>query len=299
MGASNASMDNPYVDMLKASGVTVIAIESDPVEIQAYSARFISLMNYIHSQGLKIHLITQMDTKTNLAYLGLTNPLQTLIPPSYTKVLNQEVAWARWLATAHPDYYSAIAEPSNLNVKMRVGFTTTQWTNIISAVTSTIKSVSPETQTWADLLPYSNIVDYYLGTSLVSVSALDGIGWDVYGPARMNIAQPLMITETNGGKLVGLTETWRYDLYAHPVNDTPTNAPYEAAWFSYAYRNMEGNGTIPSVFNSFFTNKFVSLAPLPTLPSQVVTWFDNLQTALDQGNRTEVFYGYQSLIMAR
>lgn len=296
-GFSNSSSDFAFVDMLKQAGVSTIVIEQDPITFIAQEARYSALIQYVHSQGLKVHLINQMDLKTRLNLLGEKNPLQTLIPPSKAKILSYETQWIQLYASFHPDYLTVLAEPSNLNLKMRVGLIDTDWNAIISSLVQTAKSISPQTQTWVDLVPSPLIVDYHIGVSAIGIQGLDGIGWDIYNGTSPGLSS-IVHQEAQGGKLVGVTETWWKPLVSQPRWDSPVYAANESAWFGQLYDKALNDSVVPSLFNPFFTSHFVTLAPQPAVdtPTTLRAYSAMLQTALSEGNRTVDFTSYQSLI---
>jgi len=293
VGFSNASYDHQYIQMLKDSGASTIVIESDPIEFMAYQSRMVDIMNYSHSLGLKVHLINQMDTRNSIALINLKNPLETIIlPPKFSTVLWDENHWIAYYASFHPDILTVIAEPSNLNVKMRVGFTDSQWSQIISTLINTSNTISPKTQTWVDLVPSKSIVDYNLGSTLVTMKNLTGIGWDVYNYTEFSVIAPLLKTEVNY-KSVGMTETWFAPMWSKPQFDNVAFVKNATNWFSLSYSTFEKlTSQAPALYDPFFTSQFVSTIPLS---GSGFVFFDNIDQALVNQNRTQIFYGYQNL----
>ena len=297
-GFTDPSGDYGFLLMLKETGVSTISIITDPVIFQAYKPRYEQLISDARSLGFKIHLINQMDWKYRLKLIGLKNPLQTIIPLSFSKILAWETSWMQLYASYHPDFLSVLAEPSNLNFKMRKGLTESQVNTLIGSLASTVKQISPETQTWVDLQPQYGIVDYYVGKSAAFIPNLDGIGWDVYDRDGYAVLAEVMPFAVQAGKLTGITETWRWPLYAKPQYDLPSNAPVEAGWFKELYNQTLAWGVTPSLFNPFFTNKFVLLDPMPTelTAPAIRDYADSLKLAVDLNNRTVIFSAYQLLV---
>ena len=297
VAVSNSSYDLMNLQMLKDSGVNTITLEVDYFEFVHYEDRYNQTIQDIHDLGLKLDIINQMDTRADMKDIGLVNPLyNTILPPRYSTVLWYEQKMVSLYASYHPDFFSVLAEPSNLNVKLHTGFSAQTWTGMIEVLTNLSKSISPETLTLADLLPVTNICDYSMGSLLVADPNLDAIGWDVYNSTRFQTAVSPAIYELSNGKQVALTETYWEDIHTETQYDSPQYAQNASDWFSSNYAKFNLTGFVPLIYSPFFSNDFVILDPLPTTVSGAMIYYSNYDQALINLNRTEIFYAYQQTI---
>lgn len=297
VGFSNSSFDQPFLNLMSQLGVKTLAIETDPVFFQTYQERFASIISNAREIGFKIHIINQLGYPSWYNLLGLKYPLAS--DPSFTTFETFEINAIQTYAQYKPDYLSLIAEPGLMQQKINASYSLSQWTNLVSTMAQTAKSISPNTETWIDLVPQSSF-DMQLLANLVNVPQLNGIGLDLYG----NVS-PFSITNNaakniiSHGKMGGLTETWAFSLYSAPSTDVPSNVPAEANWLStsgivqWAFQN-----NFTSIFNPFFSNMYTSTDPLPHftapgLKSAAETYYNQLHS----GQTTQVFQSYKNLIM--
>jgi len=295
VGFTNSSFDQPFLNLAIGLGVKTLAIETDPVFFQTYQARFSLLISEARSSGLKIHIINQLGYPSWYKLLGLTYPLAS--DSSFQTFEIFQIEAMKTYAQYKPDYLSLIAEPGLMQQKVNASYSLAQWQSLVSTLVQTVKSISPNTQTWIDLVPQSPF-DMKLLPYLADVSQLNGIGLDVYGNVApfgtTNSAAKYIISH---GKLGGLTETWAYSLYSDPSTDVSLNIAAEANWVStsgivqWAFQR-----NFTSVFDPFFSNLYTSTDPLPHFTVQGLENAANTYyKQLVQGRTTQVFQSYRNL----
>ncbi|MDG6906106.1 MAG: hypothetical protein JRN20_10020 [Nitrososphaerota archaeon] len=298
VGFTNSSLDEPFLHLVHELGAETLAIETDPVFFQTYQNRFSSLVSEARTMGLKIHIINQLGYTSWYKVLGLTYPFST--DPSFQSFENFQIQAVRAYAKYDPNYLSLIAEPGLMQEKVGANYSLSQWQSLIAVLAQTVKAVSPETQTWIDLVP-QNSFDMKLLPYLVNITQLDGIGLDVYGNvAPFSTTSKAATYITSHGKLGGLTETWAFSLYSSPSTDIPSNIPAEAKWVSTSgvvQWAVQNNFT--SIFNPFFSSFYTSTDPLPSFTVKGLQLRANTYYAqLLAGQTTQIFRSYRNLIAA-
>ena len=214
VGFTNSSFDEPFLHMVHNLGAKTLAIETDPVFFRTYQSRFSSLISEAQAMDLNIHIINQLGYASWYKLLGLSYPFSS--GPSFQTFENFQIQAIREYAQYDPSYLSLIAEPGLMQEKAGASYSPSQWQSLISILAQTVKSISPETQTWVDLVP-QNPFDMQLVPYLVNITQLDGIGLDVYGNVSpFSISNNAAKYITSHGKLGGLTETWAFSLYSTP-----------------------------------------------------------------------------------
>ena len=290
----NSSTDIPFLQMLQSAGVKTVVLETDPTFFQTYISRFSQVITEARGMGFKIHIINQ------LAYSGWYNLAELPLPFSSTPSLSQFTAFETQAMNAyasfHPDYLSVLAEPSLYHSKMGTSFTDAQIETLTSSLCSTVQSISPQTQTWIDLIPSNTQTSFISG--LAAIGNLNAIGLDYYGDSSSySLITALSNAITSSGKIGGFTETWAYGLYSAPQYDTSATVSAQAAWFSSAY-SLASSLNMTGAFDPFFTEKFVSTSPLilPFTSQGMQTMFNQLYSGLLLNQRTSIFSAYQSVI---
>jgi hypothetical protein len=297
VGFGNASADVPFLTMLHQLGVQTVVIETDPSFFAAYESRMSSVISEARQMGFKIHIINQLGYTSWYSTLGIPFPFSGT--PTIAQFQAFEYKAMVEYSSFHPDYLSVIAEPGLMDKKTGASFSDSQWQGLLENLTETVKSLSPQTQTWVDLVP-NDPFDVSLLPSALQVPDMDGVGLDLYNSstnwsAAVSMAQSI----TSSGKLGGLTETWAYDLNGDPKADTAATIPTQAQWLNvtggaWAFASQYH---MTSTFDPFFSEKLVTTAPLPAFTAAGLdSSFDQLSSALAAGNRTSVFYAYQRLI---
>jgi hypothetical protein len=297
---TDASIDLPFLHMLEDAGANELALMVWYSAYQAHTSRYDDVVSAARADGLKVRIGFKGEIASLL--FGLQPTFAT--PPSATDYATKVAAIESELASRyHPDAFNLVEELGTSQGQVGSSFTTAEWLQIIQQLATAVKAASPTTETWVAILP-TDPVDRAVGENgLLSIADVDGVGLDVYGnedPCTWSTAWKQAFAEIiAAGKKTGLTETWWEDLYAEHQFDEPSNAPLEGDWLrAMLYLTQSAGAT--GAFMPWFTNKFVALDPLFSVPgdpqASAQQMVGDMKAALDAGTRTVVFDDLQAAL---
>lgn len=287
---SDAKIDDLFTDMLAAMGVQMVAFEWDyqVFSDSRWNDRLVSAYDHARAKGMKTHIINQMQPSFWSA--GGINPPPASATSGSVDSYEAEIVSA--YAQLGPDYLSILAEPTNLQKKFNLSYSSSRWNSLVQKLVNLVPTDGPSL--WVDLVATSG-PDMALIPSLVGISGLDGIGMDLYGRSGESAVGAHLPAIARAGKLWGLTETWWGPLYANPSLNTAQNAAQMASYFSPSYAWAAKNGSV--MYNPFFTNLFVQEPQKVSYNYAGLTaYFSEELTRLEKRSYTDIHDAYAKLI---
>ncbi len=199
----------------------------------------------------------------------------------------------------HPDYYTLIKEPP-WYAPMIAGLSRTDptspadrqvenvstWTNLLSQLISTVKSVSPQTKVGiaVDGNLYANSVgdrfDLGLMKAATTMPGLDFLGFDLYTANAFLDTEQFLSQNGTGGKAIWINEAWSTTglTSGSPTIQAQIDPQWANVLIDFAH-TIGAQGVSP-----FFTDFFASYNLPPTTSNALVSFYNG---------RTSVFDAFQ------
>jgi hypothetical protein len=268
---TNEDMDMKILEVLEETNCDIIVLYIRPESYDEYQTRYDTLINKIRADNKQLYIGARFD-EVAMSLGGYYQKLTT-----YTHDI---------IATIKPDYYGIVIEPETMETRHGFSATDEEWVSIIDPVAQLSKQLSPSTKT--------NVGGHKEELGFLQLAAdiaeIDIIGFNIYGTDGIydEYSGYLGLGDVVGNTIAAVKakgkETWILETWAFFDPDLAMDEQIDAKWIrvlTYYAQKHSMQAIVP-----FFTGKFVYYG------SNSVEFL----TALQNGQRTASFYGYQSVI---
>ncbi len=276
---SNAETDLKMLDVLLETDADTIMLYIRPESYFSQKKRYDNLFFRIKASGKKIFIGARFEDKP-MTFKDYDEALN-----NYTRNI---------IAILKPDYYGIVIEPETMGRKYNFEASNEDWKGLVGRIAGLSKQLSPNTKT--AVAGHKEELNFLRTAS--DIKDLDIIGFDIYG---MEGISPEYTGNLGKGDVVGDAidyanskgkETWMLETWTSAMNNSQQQAlsikefmkPIDAKWIqlmTYYAQKHNMSAIVP-----FYTGKFVYYGSDQ----------NELVSALNNKQRTPVFYAYKSVI---
>ncbi len=276
---SNADFDIKMLDAIEGVNPDTVVLYIRPGAYFSQKERYDELINRIRNDG-KMLLIGARFDDVNMDFNGYGNALE-----NYTKNI---------IALIKPDYYGIVLEPMTMEQKYNFDATDEQWVALVDRIAKLSKQLSPATKTVAD--GHKEELNFLQMAS--ALASVDIIAFNIYETQGIypeysgylgngDVVGNSIDFANSKGKETWMLETWtsaNIGAFQTSMSTKEFMKPIDAKWvrvLTYYAQRHNMKAIVP-----FYTGKFVYYGTDPK----------ELQSALNSGQRTPVFYVYKDVV---
>ncbi|MFH1127238.1 MAG: alpha-amylase family glycosyl hydrolase [archaeon] len=276
---SNADFDIKMLDAIEGVNPDTVVLYIRPGSYLSQKERYDALINRIRKDGKKLFIGARFDD-VKMDFNGYGNALE-----NYTKSI---------IAAVKPDYFGIVMEPMTMEQMYNFDATDEQWAALVDRIAKLSKQLSPATKTVAD--GHKEELNFLKMSS--GLESVDIIGFNIYGTegiypgysgylGKGDVVGNSIDFANEKGKETWILETWtsaNIGAFQTSMSVQEFMKPIDAKWvrvLTYYAQRHNMKAIVP-----FYTGKFVYYGTDPK----------ELQSTVDAGERTLVFYEYQAII---